>query len=106
MKLVKKRGSILVFVLGLVVLLGTLCLRLMEETVQELRHVSQFHKRDDLRLHAYSLLDITVGVLNEFRTLDNKSLKSGGGWGPFGLERIITPRRKGALVGHPRRRIR
>ena len=41
----------------------------MEETIQELRHVSQFHKRDDLRLHAYSLLDITVGVLNEFRTL-------------------------------------
>ena len=58
--------------LGLVVLLGSLCLRLMEETIQELRHVSQFYKRDDLRLHAYSLLDITVGVLDEFRTLDEK----------------------------------
>ena len=92
MKLLKKRGSILVFVLGLVVLLGTLCLRLMEETVQELRHVSQFHKRDDLRLHAYSLLDITVGVLNEFRTLDNKSLKSGGGWGdPLGWSELSPP---------------
>ena len=76
----KIRGSILIFVLGIVVLLGALCLRLREETVQELRHVSQFHKRDDLRLHAYSLLDITVGVLNEFRTLDSKSLKTGGGW--------------------------
>jgi hypothetical protein len=77
---IKKKGAVLVFVLGLVVLLGSLCLRLMEETIQELRHVSQFYKRDDLRLHAYSLLDITVGVLDEFRTLDEKSLKTGGGW--------------------------
>jgi hypothetical protein len=75
-----KKGAILVFVLGLVVLLGSLCLRLMEETVQELRLVSQYHKRDDLRLHAYSLLDISVGVLNEFRLLDSPSLKTGGGW--------------------------
>ena len=75
-----KKGAILVFVLGLVVLLGSLCLRLMEETVKELRLVSQYHKRDDLRLHAYSLLDITIGVLNEFRLLDDKTLKSGGGW--------------------------
>jgi len=75
-----KKGAILVFVLGLVVLLGSLCLSLMEETVKELRLVSQYHKRDDLRLHAYSLLDITVGVLNEFRLLDEPSLKSGGGW--------------------------
>ena len=75
-----KKGAILVFVLGLVVLLGSLCLRLMEETVKELRLVSQYHKRDDLRLHAYSLLDITVGVISEFRLLDDQSLKSGGGW--------------------------
>jgi len=75
-----KKGAILVFVLGIVVLLGSLCLRLMEETVKELRLVSQYHKRDDLRLHAYSLLDITVGVLSEFRLLDDQSLKSGGGW--------------------------
>ena len=52
---VKTKGAILVFVLGLVVLLGALCTRLMQETVQELRHVSQFHKQDDLRLHAESL---------------------------------------------------
>lgn len=75
-----KKGAILIFVLGLVVLLGSLCLRLMEETVQELRLVSQYHKRDDLRLQAYSLLDVTVAVLNEFRTLDDSSLKSGAGW--------------------------
>ena len=44
----EKSGSILVFVLALIVLLSVLCMRLMEETMQELRHVSQFHRRDDL----------------------------------------------------------
>ena len=63
------RGSILVFVLALIVLLSVLSLRLMKETTQELRHVSQFHKRDDLRTYAYSALDLTVGVLNEFRMI-------------------------------------
>ena len=76
----KKKGAILVFVLGLVVLLGALCIRLMEETVQELRHASQFHRQDDLRLHADSLLDITSGVLNEFLILDSRTLKTSGGW--------------------------
>ena len=37
----------------------------------ELRHVSQYHKRDDLRLHAYSALDLAVGVLNEFKMIEN-----------------------------------
>ena len=49
-----------------------LSLRLMKETMQELRHVSQFHKRDDLRTYAYSALDLTVGVLNEFRLVLGK----------------------------------
>ena len=49
-----RKGSILVFILALIVLLSVLCMRLMQETVQELRHVSQFHRRDDLRMHAYS----------------------------------------------------
>jgi hypothetical protein len=75
-----KKGAILVFVLGLVVLLGSLCLRLMEETVKELKLVSQYHKRDDLRLQAYSLLDVTVAVLNEFHILDNQPFKKGDMW--------------------------
>ena len=53
-----RKGSILVFILALIVLLSVLCMRLMQETVQELRHVSQFHRRDDLRMHAYSALDV------------------------------------------------
>lgn len=81
----RKRGSILVFVLALIVLLSVLSVRLMEETVQELRHVSQFHRRDDLRIHAYSALDLAVGVLGEFQLLEGKLNAPGQGWGdPIG----------------------
>ena len=77
----KKSGSILVFVLALIVLLSVLCMRLMEETMQELRHVSQFHRRDDLRMHAYSALDVAVGVLNEFMMFEKTLYAPSQGWG-------------------------
>ena len=77
----KRRGSILVFILAIIVLLSVLCMRLMQETVQELRHVSQFHKRDDLRMHAYSALDLAFGVLKEFKEIETTLYAPGQGWG-------------------------
>ena len=56
----RKKGSILVFVLALIVFVSVLSVRLMKETTQELRHVSQFHRRDDLRTYAYSALDLSL----------------------------------------------
>lgn len=81
MKVMKNKGSILVFILALIVLLSILCMRLMQETVQELRHVSQFHRRDDLRMHAYSALDLAVGVLNEFMIVEKTLYDPSQGWG-------------------------
>ena len=40
----RRKGSILVFVLALIVLLSVLCLRLMEEGIREARHLDQFHR--------------------------------------------------------------
>ena len=77
----KTKGSILVFILVLIVMLSVLCMRLMEETVQELRHVSQFHRRDDLRVHAYSGLDVAMGVLNEFILVEKTLFAPSQGWG-------------------------
>jgi len=77
----KRKGAILVFVLALVVFLSVLCMRLMEETVQELRHVSQYHRRDNLRVHAYSALDVAAGVLNEFKIIEGNLFEPQQGWG-------------------------
>ena len=49
--------------------------------MQELRHVSQFHRRDDLRMHAYSALDVAVGVLNEFMMFEKTLYAPSQGWG-------------------------
>ncbi len=76
-----KAGSILVFVLVLIVLLSVVATRLMQETVQELRYVSQQHYRDNLRIHAYSLLDLTVGVINEFAMIERTLYSPAQGWG-------------------------
>ena len=76
---IKKKGSVLVFVLAIIVFISVLCVRLMKETTQELRHVSQFHRRDDLRTYAYSALDLVVGVVNEYKMALNK-LENGQGW--------------------------
>ena len=54
-------------------------IRLMKETTQELRHVSQIHRRDDLRTFAYSALDVAAGVINEYVMALNK-LKNGQAW--------------------------
>ena len=67
-----RRGAVLVFVLALIVLLSVLAMRLLEETMQEIRHVSQFHRRDDLRLHAYSALEVALGSLTEWKQVEGQ----------------------------------
>jgi len=90
----RRKGSILVFVLALIVLLSVLCLRLMEEGIREARHLDQFHRKDDLRIHAYSALDIAVGVLSEFKMFEGKLYSPAQGWGdPLLMLEFLPPRR-------------
>ena len=53
----------------------------MQETIQEMRYVSQQHYRDNLRIHAYSALDLTIGVLNEFAQIEKTLYSPSQGWG-------------------------
>ena len=75
-----KRGSILVFVLAMIVMLSVLS-AFNARNNSGVKHVSQFHRRDDLRIHAYSALDLAVGVLREFQLLEGKLNAPGQGWG-------------------------
>ena len=87
----KRKGSILVFVLGLIVLLSALSIRLMKETTQELRHVSQFYRKDDLRIYAYSCLDLVVGVINEWYMTEGRIETGWGFWDPLRYADKMTP---------------
>ena len=66
-----QKGSILIFVLGLIILISVISVRLMEETTQELRHVTQTFRKDELRVYAYSCLDLAVSGLHEWNSVAN-----------------------------------
>jgi hypothetical protein len=88
----RKAGSVLIFVLALVVLLSVLGMRLMEETIREMQHMSQFHRRDDLRIHAYSALEIAVGTLAEWKEVQQKLYASAQAWAtPIDYAEISPP---------------
>ena len=93
MKKYKKgtKGSILVFVLGLLVLLSALSMRLIKETTQELRHVSQFYRKDDLRIYAYSCLDLVVGVVNEWYMTEGYIKPTWHFWDPLRYADKMSP---------------
>ena len=75
-----RKGSVLIFVLAIIVLLSVLAMRLLEETVREMEHVSQFHRRDDLRLQAYSALEVALGVLEEWKMVEGQLFSPSQGW--------------------------
>lgn len=85
------KGSILVFVLGLLVLLSALSIRLIKETTQELRHVSQFYRKDDLRIYAYSCLDLVVGVVNEWYMTEGYIKPTWHFWDPLRYADKMSP---------------
>jgi hypothetical protein len=87
----RKKGSILVFVLGLLVLLSALSIRLIKETTQELRHVSQFYRKDDLRIYAYSCLDLVVGVVNEWYMTEGRIEPTWQFWDPLRYADKMSP---------------
>ena len=66
-----QKGSILIFVLGLIILISVISIRLMEETTRELRHVTQTFRKDELRVYAYSCLDLAVSGLHEWNSVAN-----------------------------------
>ena len=71
-----KRGSIIVLVLVMVVLLTFVVVAFLEEATAKIKYYGLFHNRDDLRTDAYSALEITLAVINEYREIE------GSLWGP------------------------
>lgn len=85
-----RRGSILLAVLGFIVLMGFIVTAFVEDTVAQVRYYGQFHERDDLRASAYSGLEVTLAVLNQFAEFAEPRGLYGPeqGWGdPFSYAR-------------------
>lgn len=73
-------GSILIAVLGFIVLLTFIVVAFMEEATDKIRYYGLFYHRDDLRTEAYSALETSLAVINQFREIDRALWGPAQGW--------------------------
>jgi type II secretory pathway component PulK len=84
-----RNGSIIVLVLVFVVLLTFIVVAFLEEATSRIKYYGLFHNRDDLRVDAYSALEISLAVINQYREVEGALWGPGQGWadplGEFGF---------------------
>jgi general secretion pathway protein K len=77
----RRRGSIIVLVLVFVVLLTFIVVAFLEEATARIKYYGLFHNRDDLRTDAYSAMEITLAVINQYREVEGALWGPSQGWG-------------------------
>ncbi|MGC9449889.1 MAG: general secretion pathway protein GspK [Oceanipulchritudo sp.] len=92
-----KQGSIIVLVLVLVVLLTFVVVAFLEEATARIKYYGLFHNRDDLRTDAYSVLEITLAVINEYREIEGALWGPSQGWGNPLREIDFVPAHAGSV---------
>jgi len=76
-----RRGSILVVVLAIVMLLSVMVVAFMDEALQQLRYSSLYQNQDDLRQEAYEALEVTGATLAIFQEVEEHLWGPAQGWG-------------------------
>ncbi len=81
MKLSQRRGSVIVLVLVFVVLLTFIVTAFLQEATARIKYYGLFHNRDDLRTDAYSAMEVTLAVLNQYLEIEGALWGPAQGWG-------------------------
>lgn len=76
-----KRGSVIILVLVFIVLLTFIVVAFLEEASSRIKYYGLFHNRDDLRVDAYSALEISLAVINQYREVEGALWGPAQGWG-------------------------
>lgn len=76
-----QRGSVVVFVLGVILLTSFLLIRLMDRAAVELAAESKAAHKTGMRQEAYSALEASLAVLADYAAVDNGLHASEQGWG-------------------------
>ncbi len=76
-----RRGSVLLFVLVLVVVTAAAVLKFSERALGEMAGEGYYMQRERLRGEAYSALEATLAVLAQFREIDGGLYAPAQGWG-------------------------
>lgn len=90
----RKRGSVLVAVLAILLLLSFLIVRIMQEAMEELEYRAIFSEPPEVRSFAYSMLEVALATVQEVALIDDGKLFAGEqGWqDPLTYAEIQLPR--------------
>jgi type II secretory pathway component PulK len=77
----RRKGSILIAVLGLIALLSALLISFMDEAVQRIRFNGLLDEGSDLRERAYSALDVSLASIAQIGEIDDGLRSKAQGWG-------------------------
>jgi len=69
-----RRGSVLIAVLAIILLLSFLITKFMEEALEDLEYRSIFNEPVDVRSYAYSILEISLATIHEVALIDEGKL--------------------------------
>lgn len=88
----QKKGSILIYMLGVIALLSIIVTQFLLETAEAIRYRSQITQRNDLQYLAYSALETTLAVLDEINLTDKGLFAPSQGWAtPLQYAKFPTP---------------
>jgi len=80
-QLKRRKGSILIAVLGLIALLSALMISFMAEAVERIRYNGLLDKGSDLRERAYSGLEVSLAAISQLGEIDDGLRSCSQGWG-------------------------
>ena len=87
-----KKGSIIIFVLGMIFLLSILLVQFMEQILPHIQMNAMKNSEGDLRRVAYSSLEVTLAVMSEYLEYDGGLYAPTQGWhDPLGFAGISFP---------------
>ncbi len=88
----KKRGSILLMVLVLIIVVSYVLTKFVERAHVEVQGEGYYVERSRLRLHAWSMLEVAVAVLADVKAIDNALYSPAQGWGdPLDYAQVELP---------------
>ncbi|PXA04518.1 hypothetical protein DDZ13_04905 [Coraliomargarita sinensis] len=88
-----RKGSVLIAVLAIILLLSFLITRFMEEALEDLEYRSIFNEPVDVRSYAYSVLEVSLATIHEVALIDEGKLYAPEqGWGqPLEYANVEVP---------------
>jgi hypothetical protein len=87
-----RRGAVLLLVLVLIAITATAILSFTERALSEISGEGYYAQRDRLRADAYSTLEVSLAVLNDFKSIDGGLFSPEQGWGNPLAYAALTPR--------------